>query len=144
MSDSSTRVLPRGLGSLRRGPAETPTPSPGGATAAPRKPLRLAAATSMLTASAGVWAGLALAAVGFGVIFYSWTKIAALLDVGRQMPYVVSGGMAGLGLIIVGVAVVDMAVRRQDRLERRQQILQMGRVLEELRTKIEQDKQPWP
>jgi hypothetical protein len=94
---------------------------------------RLSAPSLRLNASTGVWAGLGVAALGFILIFFSWIKVAALLDVGRQLPYVVSGAMTGLGLIVVGIAVVDMAVRRQDRLERRQQLMLMRTILEELR-----------
>ena len=88
-----------------------------------------------------MWAGLVLAVVGFGVIFYSWVKVAATLDVGRQMPYVVSGAISGLGLIVVGMAIVDMAVRRQDRVERREQLALMRTVLEEIRAAGDQDQQ---
>jgi len=95
-----------------------------------------------LGAPAGVWAGLVIAALGFGTIFYSWIKVAATLDVGRQMPYVVSGAMTGLGLIVIGIAVVDMAVRRQDRIERRQQLATMRHVLEELRAVMDKDRGP--
>jgi uncharacterized membrane protein YidH (DUF202 family) len=80
-----------------------------------------------------IWAGLALAVAGFGAIFFSWVKIAETVNVGKQMPYVVSGATTGLALIVIGVAVVDMAVRRQDRLERQQQLTTMRSVLEELR-----------
>jgi hypothetical protein len=95
-----------------------------------------------LGASAGVWVGLVIAALGFGTIFYSWVKVAATLDVGRQMPYVVSGAMTGLGMIVIGIAVVDMAVRRQDRVERRQQLATMRHVLEELRVVMDKDRTP--
>jgi hypothetical protein len=94
---------------------------------------RLSAPSLRVNASTGVWAGLGVAALGFGLIFFSWIKVAATLDVGRQIPYVVSGAMSGLALIVIGIAVVDMAVRRQDRLERRQQLALMRTILEELR-----------
>jgi hypothetical protein len=100
----------------------------------PSGPLaRLSAPALRLNASTGVWAGLGVAALGFGLIFFSWIKVAATLDVGRQLPYVVSGAMTGLGLIVVGIALIDMAVRRQDRIERRQQLALMRSILEELR-----------
>ncbi len=84
-----------------------------------------------------MWAGLVVVVLGFATIFFSWVKVAATLDVGRQMPYVVSGAMTGLGLIVVGIAVADMAVRRQDRIERRHQLALMRTVLEEMREVLE-------
>lgn len=89
------------------------------------------------TPSAAVWGGLAVVALGFGTILFSWIKVAATLDVGRQMPYVVSGAITGVGLIVVGIALVDMAVRRQDRLERRQQLALMTTLLTELRSAVD-------
>lgn len=97
---------------------------------AKRKP---APSRNVMTAPASVWAGLSLVAAGFAVIIYSWVKVAAMVNVVLQMPYVVSGGMTGLALIIIGIAIVDMGVRRQDRFERQQQLTEMRQVLIELR-----------
>lgn len=94
------------------------------------------------TPSAAVWGGLAVVALGFGTILFSWIKVAATLDVGRQMPYVVSGAITGVGLIVVGIALVDMAVRRQDRIERRQQLALMTTLLTELRSAVETQDDP--
>lgn len=144
MSESPTQVLGKGLNSMRRarpdgGPSnqepETPT-----ATSPPEKSKtkgRAPVARNLLTASAAIWFGLFMVAVGFCVIIYSWVRVAGLLDVALQMPYVVSGAASGLAAIIIGVGVVDMAVRRQDRLERRQQMLQISEVLHELRSQVE-------
>lgn len=85
-----------------------------------------------LNATTAVWAGVALVAAGFAAIFYTWARVAGLLDVAEQLPYVISGGFAGLALIIVGATVIDVAVRRQDRHERRHQVAQLDRALEEL------------
>lgn len=93
----------------------------------------------LLTSSTGVWSGLGLAALGFGAIFFAWVKVAGLLNVALQMPYVVSGGLTGLGLVILGMTVVDISVRRQDSHERRQQLAQMSRVLDQLRDYLEDD-----
>lgn len=81
----------------------------------------------------GVWIGLVLVAAGFVAIFYSWGKVAGVINVAQQMPYLVSGGITGLALVIVGVTVVDVGVRRQDSQERRHQLLQITRTLDELR-----------
>ncbi|MGA8255993.1 MAG: hypothetical protein WB767_05390 [Nocardioides sp.] len=107
--------------------------------AAPRRSagLRLSLPKFSSSPSSAVWAGLVVVVLGFATIFFSWVKVAATLDVGRQMPYVVSGAMTGLGLIVVGIAVADMAVRRQDRMERRHQLALMRTLLEEMREVLE-------
>jgi hypothetical protein len=130
MTDQTTVMEPAVNGRTAQ-QGENPVPTEG----ARRKSVlaRISSPSLKLDASTGVWVGLVVAAFGFGLIFYSWIRVAATLDVGRQMPYVVSGAMSGLGLIVVGVALVDMAVRRQDRLERRQQLGLMRNILEELR-----------
>lgn len=128
MSDSATETLTR---TVEPAGSEPPEDEPPGAPApkgrlAGRLSGRLkgtpAFSRNIWTAPVGVWAGLALVALGFGVIIYSWVKVAGMLNVALQMPYVVSGGMTGLALIIIGVAEVDMRVRRQDRVERQQQM----------------------
>lgn len=124
MSEQPTEVIERVPAGAAPAPESAPTQVP--RLSAPRPRLKL-------EASAGVWVGLVVAALGFGAIFYSWVKVAGMLEVGRQMPYVVSGAMTGLGLVVVGIAVIDMAVRRQDRGERRQQMALLQTLLEELR-----------
>lgn len=84
-------------------------------------------------ATTGTWIGVVLVAAGFGVIFFTWGEVAGVLNVAQQLPYIVSGGIAGLALVIVGVMIVDVAVRAQDGYERRQQLAQMNRTLAELR-----------
>ena len=83
------------------------------------------------------WIGLGLAALGFLVIAYAWGKVAALLDVSLQMPYVVSGGLSGLGLVMVGMTVVNVAARRHDAAERARQAEELQAVLRELRETLE-------
>lgn len=98
--------------------------------------------SSWWTASTAVWAGLVLVAAGFTSIFYSWSEVAALLNVAQQLPYLVSGGLAGLALVIVGVSVIDVAVRRQDSRERQQQLAQINRVLAELHEALDTESHP--
>jgi hypothetical protein len=83
------------------------------------------------------WIGLGVAALGFLVIAFAWGKVAALLDVSLQMPYVVSGGLTGLGLVMVGMTVVNVAARRQDAAERARQVEELQAVLRELRETLE-------
>jgi hypothetical protein len=135
MPDSPTRVLPQ-LGVLRRSRRRPATP-PSDGDRRPTAQAKPPSERTLVNPSSGVWLGLSLAACGFLAIIFSWIRVAALVDVAQQMPYVVSGGMGGIGLVIVGVGIIDMAIRRQDRVERQQQIQQMGRVLQELRKRLQ-------
>lgn len=90
----------------------------------------------LLTPNNGVWAGLVLVAGGFAAIFCAWARVAGVLAVAQQVSYLIGYGIGGLALVIVGIMVVDVAARRQDRAERMQQIAQMDRTLEELREAI--------
>ncbi|WP_034270632.1 phage holin family protein [Haloechinothrix halophila] len=87
----------------------------------------------LLTPANGVWAGLAVVAAGFSAIFYSWGAVAGTLAVDEQMSPLISAGFIGLALIVLGLAAVDIAVRRQDRPERLQQVAQVERSVAELR-----------
>ena len=89
------------------------------------------------TSPALTWIGLGIAALGFLVIALTWGKVAALLDVSLQMPYVVSGGLTGLGLVMVGMTVVHVAARKQDAAERTRQVEELQAVLRELRETLE-------
>lgn len=90
--------------------------------------------------TAAVWAGVGLLAAGFAAIFYSWARVAGKLDVAEQLPYLVSGGIIGLALIIVGIGVADVAIRTQDRHERRHQVAQLDRALDELHDAVRDDR----
>lgn len=91
----------------------------------------------LVEGSVGVWVGLVLIVLGFLTILRAWSKVAQLLDLTLQMPYVLSGGFTGLGLIVVGMGVADLSVRRRDGLERRAQLSELREILVELRSGVE-------
>lgn len=62
--------------------------------------------------------GLGLAVIGFLVIGVAWDGAAQENWVPAQFPYLISGGIAGLGLVIVGVTVVIIQVLRHSALDR--------------------------
>ena len=87
---------------------------------------------------APTYAGIIVAAAGFALIFYAWSKVAGIADnVALQMPYLVSGGLTGLGLVMVGVTVVNVAAKRRDGLLRQQQTELLADALHELRTALD-------
>src|SRR5213078_3689747 len=87
--------------------------------------------------AAWVWAGVALCAVGFGLLVYTWGRVAGLLNVALQLPYVVSGGFTSIGLILVGLTLVNVATKRQDAAERSRQLSELRELLSEMRSRLE-------
>lgn len=90
----------------------------------------------------GVWIGLGLAAAGFVTIFYSWSKVAGLVIVAQQVPFLVSGGLSGVALVIVGVTALGVAVRREDRRDRTDQLVQITRLLDSLHELLDETDEP--
>lgn len=84
------------------------------------------------------YVGIAVTVVGFGLIGYAWVKVAALVDVWRQMPYVVSAGLPGLGLVMTGLVVINVSARRQDGASRARQMATLAEALHELQSSIDQ------
>lgn len=112
-----------------------------------RSPSPITRIGGAFTNGLGIWLGLAVGAVGFAAIVFAWAKVAGLVNVALQVPYLISGGLAGLALVIVGMTVIDVSVRRQDGHERRQQLAQMTSVLAELREsgeteRYDEDREP--
>ncbi|MGH9275206.1 MAG: hypothetical protein ACRDZU_11225 [Acidimicrobiales bacterium] len=64
-----------------------------------------------------VAAGVALVVVGVIAIFLAWNGAAGVDHVEGQLPYLISGGLVGLGLIGAGLATVNVQARRQDSAE---------------------------
>jgi hypothetical protein len=83
------------------------------------------------------YVGIALVAVGFVLIVVAWGRVAGLADVAFQVPYIISAGFTGLGLIMTGVVVVNIAAKRRDAAERARQFAQLTEVMRELRSALE-------
>lgn len=88
----------------------------------------------------GTWIGIVLVAAGAVLLFVAWGKTAALDNVALQMPYVISAGFTGLGLVAVGLTVVNIAAKRDDARERSRQAAELAALLAELRRAIEGDR----
>jgi hypothetical protein len=88
-------------------------------------------------AGIGVWVGLFLTLVGFGLIVFAWGKTAGLLDVALQVPYLVSAGLTGLGLIMLGLLFVALSVRQREATERERQLEELIEAMVQIRKSIE-------
>lgn len=60
--------------------------------------------------------GLLFVVAGFAFIFFGWNGMARQACVDCQMPYLLSGGAAGVGLILFGSALLVIASNRSERI----------------------------
>lgn len=79
-----------------------------------------------------VYLGLMVIVAGFALIVFAWTKISATVSVGLQLPYFASGGLVGLGLIVVGVATLSIGAKRRDAFARLRQIQKLATTMESI------------
>lgn len=61
-----------------------------------------------------IYVAVGLLAVGFLAVFLGWNGAAEKDFVAGQLPYVISGGIAGLGIIATGLALAVVDARRRD------------------------------
>lgn len=59
--------------------------------------------------------GVGLCMLGFLVLFVGWNGAASKDYIPAQLPYLISGGAAGLGIVVVGAALVIVQNHRLDR-----------------------------
>jgi hypothetical protein len=85
------------------------------------------------------YVGIAVAAVGFVLIAVAWGKTAGQVNVALQVPYLISGGLTGLALVMVGVTVISVAARRRDAALREQQTALLADALRELSAALDPD-----
>lgn len=83
--------------------------------------------------------GIAVAAAGFVVIWIAWGEVSAQTAVPLQMPYLLSGGLTGLSLVLAGLTMISINAKRQDASARERQLGQLREVLTEIRSLIAGD-----
>ena len=74
--------------------------------------------------------GIGLALVGFVLIFLGWNGAASHDRVPAQFPYLISGGIVGLALVVIGAAAIVVQAARADRAG-------LQRSVDELRAAVE-------
>ena len=80
-----------------------------------------------------VWIGVLLVAAGFATVGYTWARVAGLLNVALQLPYFASGGLTALGLILVGLTIINISAKHRDATEQNRQLEELRELLSELR-----------
>lgn len=76
--------------------------------------------------------GIAYCIAGFFLIFLGWNGAASHDREPAQIPYVISGGIAGLGLVVLGAALIVAHSLRTDRVELRGSIDDLRAAIERL------------
>lgn len=80
--------------------------------------------------------GIAIAVIGFALIGIGWARVAGTVDVWKQMPYVLSAGLPGLGLVMVGLVVINVSARRQDGAARARQMAALTEAMQDLKRSL--------
>ena len=76
--------------------------------------------------------GVGLVVAGFVLVFLGWNGAASVDRVQGQFPYLLSGGVAGLCLVVVGVGVIIVQAQRADRAELQATLEALREALERL------------
>lgn len=74
--------------------------------------------------------GVGLCALGFLLIFLGWNGAASVDRVPSQFPYLISGGIAGLCFVVMGVGMIVVQNQRTDRAELQRTITDLQQALE--------------
>jgi hypothetical protein len=122
MTDLTLRTDPKG-------PSTAPLDSIGVEHSGPRSRWRLVTDPS---SHLPIYLGVVVAAIGFVLIGVAWAQVAGEVDVWKQMPYLLSAGLPGLGLVMVGLVVINISARRQDGAARTRQMAALTEALREL------------
>lgn len=76
--------------------------------------------------------GVLFCLAGFVLVWVGWNGAASYDSAIRQFPYLISGGIAGLGLIHVGVGLWVVQTQRAERVHLEENLAGLNRVLETL------------
>jgi hypothetical protein len=80
----------------------------------------------------GAKLGIGVCLLGFLLIFFGWNGAASLDRVQSQFPYLISGGIAGLALVVIGAALIIVETSRGERDELRKEIAALRTAIEQI------------
>jgi hypothetical protein len=102
-----------------------------------RRPSRLAALLDPAS-TIPVYVGVLVALAGFILIGVGWARVAGRVEVWEQVPYLMSAGLPGLGLVMSGLVIVNVSARRQDGAARARQLRMLSEALHDLQRSLGQ------
>ncbi len=76
--------------------------------------------------------GLLFCMAGLAVIWAGWNGAASYDEIEAQFPYLISGGMAGLALVVIGVGVMVIQSQRADRVQLEANLNELRQILQRL------------
>jgi hypothetical protein len=76
--------------------------------------------------------GLAFCVAGLGLIWAGWNGAATYNDIRKQFPYLISGGIAGLALVVIGVGLLVIQSQRADRVQLEANLVELRAILERM------------
>lgn len=74
--------------------------------------------------------GLLFCLAGLIVIWGGYNGAASFNDIRKQFPYLISGGIAGLALVVIGVGLWVIQAQRADRVQLEANLTELRRILE--------------
>ena len=81
----------------------------------------------------GTWAGVLVTLAGVALLIVAWDKTSTTLEVGRQIPWLISAGFTGVCLVVLGLTVINLTAKHADGAERRRQLSELRALIAELR-----------
>ena len=76
--------------------------------------------------------GLAFCLAGLAAIWAGWNGAASYNDIRKQFPYLISGGVSGLALVLIGVGLMIIQSQRADRVQLEANLTELRVILERL------------
>jgi hypothetical protein len=76
--------------------------------------------------------GLLLCVAGLGVIWAGWNGAASYNDIRKQFPYLISGGLGGLALVVIGAALMVIQSQRADRVQIESNLVELRNILDRM------------
>jgi hypothetical protein len=76
--------------------------------------------------------GLLFCVAGLGVIWAGWNGAASYNDIRKQFPYLISGGLGGLALVVIGASLMIIQSQRADRVQIENNLVELRNILDRM------------